>query len=421
MIPATDSSSRIGSLVINPGGPGGSATRLNEAAMIGPFTWPEALQKHFDIVGLDPRGVSKSSLAKCDPDIWNERVSYMPNTSEDFDALVDHNQRLATGCANPTGPLIRHISTQSVIRDLDAARAALGDEQITYLGLSYGTQIGHEYAALFPDRVRHTVLDGALGHSQPETAAFAAESTAYETVLGAFFAWRNATDDCAQRGEDLAGLFAGLVAAADEEPIPPPACPDASEPCRADVAGEELRVRAAGLLLERAAWPGLARALGRAADGNATAPSTRLATAADWPRYSPLVIGGADWWHQSDALGDLGAKQRLGAALNPHTGGMAQSYCYQAACAEWPIPMGDPQRYLYVEDAPPILVVNALYDPSTSYEWAVGMREQIEDSVLLTRNGYGHTSFSLSGEATEIMVAKLVNGTMPPASTVVDT
>ena len=101
-----------------------------------PFT--ARLREYFDLVGLDPRGVGLSTPVKCDPEIWNEGGSLFPKDQAAYDAMVAHNKAFGESCLENTGPLLAHLDTVSVARDLDAIRAALGDEKLNYLGLSYG-------------------------------------------------------------------------------------------------------------------------------------------------------------------------------------------------------------------------------------------------------------------------------------------
>lgn len=142
---AADASKRLGNLIFNPGGPGSAASQFVEEAA-GVFT--AGVLEHFDIIGLDPRGVGLSSRIQCDPDIFNERVSVFPSDQASFTKMVKKQRALGESCLSLTGPLLGHIDSVSVARDVEAVREALGDEKLNFLGLSYGSLLGATYAEL---------------------------------------------------------------------------------------------------------------------------------------------------------------------------------------------------------------------------------------------------------------------------------
>ncbi|KAF3042318.1 hypothetical protein E8E12_000768 [Didymella heteroderae] len=154
-LPGTPSNStfqKVGTLFVNPGGPGGPASQFVAALALGSIK-SEYLGS-FDIVGLDPRGVGLSHQVQCDPAIYAERVSLFPQTGEEFAKLKDKNRRFGESCLNRTGGVFEHLDTISVGKDHEAVRIALGDEPINFLGLSYGSQLGAQYADLFPNNIR---------------------------------------------------------------------------------------------------------------------------------------------------------------------------------------------------------------------------------------------------------------------------
>jgi pimeloyl-ACP methyl ester carboxylesterase len=163
---AAHQTNRIGSLLMDPGGPGGSGLEL-VAGIAGQM--PAAVTSRFDLVGFDPRGVGKSSPIKCiaapdedalfaaDPD---------PQTQAEFDAVVALNQKINNGCQQKYGDQLPLFSTEQAARDMDDIRQAIGDKKLTYLGFSYGTLLGAVYAQLFPKNVRAMVLDGAVDPKQ---------------------------------------------------------------------------------------------------------------------------------------------------------------------------------------------------------------------------------------------------------------
>jgi pimeloyl-ACP methyl ester carboxylesterase len=162
--PATDPSTRLGTLFVNPGGPGGMGT-VQVPAWIGLL--PQGLQERFDVVSWDPRGVGESTGVQCfdsqeaEAQFLGEYADF-PVGDEQEQAYTERWQELGRRCAERDADLLAHVSTADTARDLDLLRRAVGDEALTYLGLSYGTFLGATYANLFPDRVRALVLDGNL-------------------------------------------------------------------------------------------------------------------------------------------------------------------------------------------------------------------------------------------------------------------
>ncbi|RYP43741.1 hypothetical protein DL768_009733 [Monosporascus sp. mg162] len=448
-LPASgDPSRRIGSLFINPGGPGVQATdvvaRLATAAgRLGAGSTAELLER-FDVIGLDPRGVGLSTPVRCDAGLFNERASLFPRTRRAFGDLLARNAALGESCRALSGRLVDFVDTASAARDHEAVRLALGGgedggggEKASFLGLSYGTQLFSQYAELFPEGVRAMVLDGAVQHSQSEPSNLLIESAAYETTLQKFFEWcdsANSSFDCAVPRDDGGGggarqVFLDVLAKARDAPIPAPGCDDGrATGCRSSVTEEEARFNAQGLLLEMASWPALGRALLEARDdANATLLSRAQPIAVGDDYEDSYLFGGTavqcqDWTHATASTwAGTTELQILGAAFAPLTRGASQSYRIQASCAGWPSPQRNPERPLSYAGGAGVLLVNSVYDPSTSYVWAVGLRGELgERAVLLTRDGAGHTSWFLGGEATDAINTYLVNLTLPEPWTVVD-
>ncbi|MDQ4129626.1 MAG: alpha/beta hydrolase, partial [Actinomycetota bacterium] len=160
-LPAPPAATRLGSLVVNPGGPGGSGVEFVRAAAVD--TFPTELRTRFDIVGFDPRGVGTSRPITCGGSAGDLlALDLAPDDDGERRAVLNAAQRTARDCQVTDGAVLPHVSTADVARDLDLLRAALGDAKLTYVGYSYGTFIGSSYAALYPDRVRALVLDGAV-------------------------------------------------------------------------------------------------------------------------------------------------------------------------------------------------------------------------------------------------------------------
>lgn len=190
--PAEDPAVRIGSLVVNPGGPGGSGTAT--AAALTDRVAGSELGRRFDLVGFDPRGVAASRPAlecRTDAEIDAERLDLDVDTSPAGVATTEAEDRAyAQQCADRVGlDVLANVGTRDVARDLDVLRAVLGDEQLTYLGYSYGTQIGTEYAEQFPDRVRALVLDGAVDPGQDFVEKLVNQGAGFQQAFDAFVRW----------------------------------------------------------------------------------------------------------------------------------------------------------------------------------------------------------------------------------------
>lgn len=417
---------KLGSLFFNPGGPGVSATRTVISLVASDtFGLSQALKEAYDIIGLDPRGVGSSTPVQCDPEIYNERVTTMVNNTADFNILIDHNRHLGASCANLTGPLLDHLDTIHVVKDHELVRQALGDDKFNLIGESYGSQLGSQYAALFPQNVGRMTLDGNLDHSQSEASSLHAESSTYETVLNQFLSWCDRDSTCALHNQNASHALDELLARADAAPLLAPGCGDVGgNACQPNVTGEDLRynIQGHGFLSIVSAtygsnWYDLAQALAEAADGNATLLSTSIETSNISPSnsYASLAIGCQDWLHESTCAADIQSKTQMASTFAPRTRGASQSFGYQVRCIGWPAPLTNPQAYLNerVGEAPPVLLVNSIYDPETSIVWAEGLREQMPSAVSITRNGAGHTSYLLRGETSKAMDDFLVQGILP--------
>lgn len=429
---ATDPANRIGSLLINNGGPGALPSILVEGQAEGAPIFDSSITSHFDIVALEPRGMGISSPISCDPDIWNERVSSFPTNEQEFQALKAHNKALGESCLNRTGPLVGLMDTESVARDMEAIRVALDDGKLNYLGLSYGSLIGSQYAQLYPDNIRVMALDGIVDHSQSETTTVVTETSTYQATFEKFVIWCSETKSCPLYRTDIPLLLARLLDTASKKPIPAPACVK-SGACRDNVTAGELVINMQGLLLFQNAnplfqlpgWNDLAQALLEASRGNATTlsspivtdPSTSGSLSAD--SFAASAVQCLDWTHTSaNSLDKIKYKELLGSVVAPDVRGASQSWTIQVSCVGWPLPATNPPKRLNIQNKVPILLINAFYDPSTSYVWANGLLEQYANATLLSRNGAGHTSYLLGGDTTKAINAYLVNGTVPAPDTV---
>jgi pimeloyl-ACP methyl ester carboxylesterase len=426
-LPARAPANRIGSLIFNPGGPGGPASPIVAFQASGTPVFTPAVLDHFDLIGMDPRGTGTSTPVRCDPDVWNDYVSRFPKDEAGFERLRAHTQAVGESCLQLTGPLLGHLDTVSAAKDIEQVRLALGGEPLNYLGLSYGTQLGATYAQLFPDNIRVMVLDGALDHDQRGLAMLDNEARAHEKELERFAAWCSETESCALHGQDVLTVYDELVATADKTPIPAPRCVELGY-CRPEATGEDIRFMVQGMLMfthptpafSMPGWEGLAKALAEAQGGDGSAFAAYLALTDDSGLFSGLGIECVDWPTDIATYDDFAAYEEFARIIAPHSQGATQTWTILTGCMGWPVPVANPPGLWNVEGTPPILIVNATYDPSTAYVWAQLMREQIDGSVLLTRIGDGHTSYLLPGESQtrDAIDHYLITGETPPPNTV---
>ncbi|CZR64585.1 uncharacterized protein PAC_14483 [Phialocephala subalpina] len=188
---------------------------------------------------MDLRGLGLSTPIKCDPDIMNERISYFPTTEAEFEQLVSHNKIFRESCLNLTGPLAGHIDTVSVAHDMEALRTALGEGKLNYLGLSYGTQPGSQYAELYQDNIRAMVLVANADHGVTETSMFVTESSTAEDEFKRFALYCSTTPECALYGKNATDLFLELIDQASTAPIPALGCTGNGD-CRTNVTSEDI-------------------------------------------------------------------------------------------------------------------------------------------------------------------------------------
>jgi pimeloyl-ACP methyl ester carboxylesterase len=402
---ATDPAHRVGSLFVNPGGPGGSGTQIAEFADL---VFSAQLNSRFDIVGVDPRGVGDSTPVSCGAELNPPGYTLFPRTEQQFRQMLAHNRVVGASCLAGTGSLLGHVDAVSTARDMEVVRRALRSPTMTFLGLSYGTQLGANYAQLYPRRVRAMVFDGALEHSLSEVPMLTDEISAAEDSFDRFAVWCHDTAACVLHGEDVGRVYDDLVAAADRNPIP---VPGATRP----VSGADIRLGTQDKLLFKepvvfgAGWADLAVAIAQARAGDAHAFASPPVTGPTDFRYPALAIGCMDYVSEIRTWPQLQQRIEFAKQLAPHLQGAVQTWTL-ARCIGWPVPAANPPRRLDVRGVPPILIVNATHDPSTPYQWALGVASQVRGSVLLTRVGDGHTSYFSSPCAQSAIDEYLITG-----------
>jgi pimeloyl-ACP methyl ester carboxylesterase len=409
--PADDPGRRIGTLFFNPGGPGDGGVRYVIAAET---YFSETLRSRFDIVSVDPRGIGNSTPIRCGVPALTPETTFFPRTHQEFDAMIAHNRAFARSCLQTTGPQFLHSDTVSVARDHEALRIALGVSQVNWLGLSYGTQLGANYAQLYPERTRAMVLDAALEHSLPKVAQAADAISTAEESFNRFADWCYTAPDCAFKGRDVRAVYDDLVKRANENPLP---VDGALRP----VTGDDIRMNSPMWLASKEpnalsgdfTWAGFGEGIRRAVAGDASFfafPPPQGPTDTLFGRGANAC---GDYVSDIHSYADMQQRIEMGRQLAPHLQGGSETWLY-VLCAGWPFKAANPPRRLDVKGVP-TLIVHANHDPSVSYKWAFGLAAQIRDSSVLTRNGDGHTSYYTSDCARAAMDQYLLHPQAPPA------
>lgn len=414
-LPATGQ--RIGAVVLNPGGPGGSGIGYARAA---PQVISQAVRQRFDIVGFDPRGVGASTPVKCLTDAQLEdylAAPAAPRTPVETAAAVRSAQGFADGCWTRSARLLPHVGTADVARDLDVLRAALGEARLTFLGKSYGSLLGARYAQMFPSRVRALVLDGALDPTLTSPALSAGQADGFEANLRAFLADCGAAGRCGTSAVDASARLDRLLARIDSTPL---AAPGVSGDRRL-TAGEAAFALAAGLY-SRSSWPTLAAAVRAAEEGDGSGLlqlSDEFVERDDRGRFSnQLEINNAVNCLDRPAVRGLGAYAAQASALArvaPRFGPILG--WSDLICAYWPVPPNTKPAPIRAVGAPPLLVIGTTRDPATPYPWAVSLGRQLP-ARLLTYDAYGHTAYRRGSRCVDRAVdAYLISLRLPAPGT----
>ncbi len=301
-----------------------------------------------------------------------------------------------------------NVGASAVVRDMEAIRQALNDGMLNWLGLSYGTMLGAEYAERYPMNIRTLALDGALDRGLSEPQMLGDEATAAEDSFRRWATWCEGSGACALHGQNVLRVWDDLIATANRSPI------HAANVDRG-VTGEEMQFTADGLLANEGTWPKIGSAIVKALKGDASGFASPEASP---PNYGPRAIGCLDFPVQARNFAEFTARITLARIDAPHLGGANQTGQIISECTGWPRPTVDPRHFLDVNGAPPSLIVNSTHDPSTSYVWALSMQAQIPRSVLLTRDGDYHLSYATSDCARQAIERYVINLVLPPPGTV---
>ncbi|WP_158884538.1 alpha/beta hydrolase [Amycolatopsis anabasis] len=403
--PAADPAHRAGSLVYAPAGPGSSGVDAVANDQIFGLLFPPEQAARFDVVSFDPRGVRRSHPVLCDEKALGELNHPAPRNAAEFDRLLAAQAALGRSCRDRTGPLIDHLDSNVQARDLDALRAALGEQTLNIYALSYGTVLGQMYAELFPGRIRTLVLDANVDHSASTERTDVTGSRAAQESFDVFVRWCAASAACSLRGKDVKAIVADLYAKADAGELTDPDDP-AVRLDRGSLAQKILEP------LGNADVAGVARRIAALAGPR---PAARAGAGGPAPNALPIYLFCADHRNDIDSYRDLQRVRARSAAVAPDvkTGwhGVPQ------LCANPPFRTTNPPHRLHVRGAPPILVTNSRYDDSTPHAGAVRVAEQIGNAALVTYDGLGHGAAPRGRCMRDVVSAYLIDRRVPAAGT----
>lgn len=410
----TRDTSPTGSLLVNPGGPGGSGVQLALGLLA---KLPSTVLSHFDLVGFDPRGVGYSSPVDCltDP----EQDAYdaaSPDilTNAGFARAKSLAADYAGKCTAKYGARLAEYNTVQTARDMDQIRQALGDDKLNYLGYSYGTELGAQYIHLFPQNVRVAVLDGAVDPLYGPLESAEKQLQGFEDAFDQFAAWCRRTAPCSTIGDPRQAVY-GIVAAARQAPLP---TADTNRPLTPSLA----LTGVSEALYSRPEWATLGRALQSAKSGSGSG----LLSLAD--NYDQRFHG--HYTNLVDAFNTVSCNDSPPGPSDDRIRTIAHEWSKKYpmfglqfaagafTCQQWQPQRTVPPLPTAPNSAATILVVGNLHDPATPYQGAVDLTKTLGNARLLTWNGQGHTSYLEGSSCVDNYVDDyLVHGTLPPPNT----
>jgi pimeloyl-ACP methyl ester carboxylesterase len=410
---ATDDAKRRGSLFINPGGPGESGIEY-----LGFIGLPDNVRAMYDVVGFDPRGVASSTPVDCLSD--SDLDAYIasdptPDDDQEVQQLEDGFATFSQGCVDESGPLVEHLSTVEVARDLDLMRQLVRDKKLNFFGASYGTYIGATYAGLFPKKVGRMVLDGAVDPLADPHKVAVHQTAGFQTALDAYL------QDCIDKGNCPLGdsvaegeqSFIDFFKSLDQSPLPTSSGRDLTE----------------GLgflgvivtLYSKESWPYLTQAMQQALSGS----GDTLLALADF--YNHRKADGTFTGNSTEANPAVNCLDHPQDVSVQQIEGNEQEFLkasnvfgrvgmwFDYGCSNWPVTSTEKQPDFSAKGAPPIVVVGTTRDPATPYEQAVKLADELDSGVLLSRDGDGHTAYGSGNSCIDDAINGFLLSGAPPA------
>ncbi|WP_282847346.1 alpha/beta hydrolase [Microbacterium oxydans] len=385
----------VGSLLTNPGGPGASGVDLVLNSL--DFAVGADLIENFDVIGFDPRGVGDSTAVSCyDAPQMDDYLYGIPSaargTAEWEAELLDSHKKFAEACDANSGGILPYITTVNAARDMDLIRAVLGDKQLNYLGYSYGTFLGATYAKLYPEKAGRLVLDGAIDPAVPGLEVGATQALGFESALRAYMQDCLDSGECPFNGsvdEAMADLGA-LLASVDSTPLK-------SGDGRM-LGADSLMTAIIAALYSQDSWGYLTQALDEALQGDPTS-ALFLADFYNGRENGTYTDNSTEAFRAYNCMDypvedDPAAEAATNAKIAEGAPTIAPYWAGPDSCSVWPYPPTGTRGEIKAEGAGPILVIGTTNDPATPYEWSESLANQLEEGVLITRVGEGHTGYN---------------------------
>jgi pimeloyl-ACP methyl ester carboxylesterase len=411
---------KIGSLVVNPGGPGESGI---EAAIGMVATVPKRVRERFDLVGFDPRGVASSRPAVwCNSDEDNDRLRTLPQVDYSpagVEQIENETKEYVQRCLERNGKdFLANIGTVNVARDLDAIRAGLGDEKLTYLGYSYGTRIGSAYAEAYPQNVRAMILDGAVDPNADPIEETVRQAAAFQGAFDDF------AKDCAKASNCPLGTDPAKSVDVYHSLVDPLVDKPAKTKDPRGLSYSDAIVGTIMALYSPSFWTHLSDGLTELTRGR----GDMLLVLADLymrrdsqGRYTNatdarVAVNCVDQPPITDRAQVIDQDQRLRKVAPFMSYGKFTGDAPLGTCAFWPVPPTSDPHVISVPDLPPPLVVSTTRDPATPYQAGVDLAKQLRGG-LLTFNGTQHTVVFQGDDCVDAFAARyLIDGVLPPAN-----
>ncbi|MFZ9379967.1 MAG: alpha/beta hydrolase [Ilumatobacteraceae bacterium] len=404
-----DPAKRIGSLLVNPGGPGFGGSSLADDAY---YYFSSDLLERFDIIAWDPRGTGESTPAVDCVDTYDEYfgLDSPPDNDEEIQALIDASQQFNDECLARSGEILPYISTEASARDMNSIRLALGEDKISYLGFSYGSELGATWTTLFPDTVRAAVLDGAVDPDSNSTDEGKSQAKGFEQQLTAFLEQCSARVSCKFHNKGNAeAAFDKLIADLDANPL-------VVSSDRTPVTQGVAYTAIAQAMYSDFYWPQLEAALKSAQLGDGSG----LLSLYDqyFQRQDDGTYGNElEAFLSISCLDDPGAtsveevnsKVDEFVAIAPRLGA---NFAYGYSCALWPIPPA-PRVEITGKGAGPIVVVGTTGDAATPLESTRKMAKKLEQGILIVVSANQHTGYGANACVTKAVDGYLIDLVVP--------
>jgi len=410
---AASPADRIGSMMVNPGGPGFGGSSLADDAQ---YYFSQDLIDHFDIIAWDPRGTGESTPSVDCVDTFDEyfALDSPPETSEEKQALIDASQAFNDKCVENSGTILPYISTQASAQDINSLRLALGEEKVSYFGFSYGSELGTTWATMFPETVRAIVVDGAVDPNASSIEEGMNQAKGFEGQLSTFLKQCSAKTTCEfHNGGKAEAAFDKLVLDIDAEPL------EVSKE-RTPVTQGVLFTAVAQAMYSDYYWPQLSEALSAAQKGDG---SGILQLYDDYYQRK----GDGTYGNELEAFLAISCLDDPGASsvedvdshiedfitAAPRLGG---NFAYGYSCALWPVKQAA-KVTITGKGAGPIVVVGTTGDAATPLDSTRKMAQSLEKGILIVVDANQHTGYGANNCVVKAVDDYLIELTIPTNET----